>query len=191
MSDNDKLTVIIEQFKALREELLFRNKLHAQLVLFKVVSLGGLLYFFCDKILLQPPNGSLSALQTSAQYFLWIVPLMASVFDMLIAGNLRAMYNVGPYLKAHIEPKFREHSQTDTKFWEETVASANPKYFCYTPIDLVTIWFFSFASLLLVIVVRSRMVFETIDYISVAVLAEMTVASLTYLIRSIKMKREF
>ena len=40
----------------------------------------------------------------------------------MIAGNLRALYNIGPYIKKYIESNFREYISPDIKFWEETVA---------------------------------------------------------------------
>ena len=109
------LTPLIEQFKTLREEIHLRVKQHTQMVIFKVISLGAAVSFIVEKVIFpaEIPSGSSLSVDT-IQYYVWLIPLLAVVFDTLIAGNLRSMYNVGPYIKKYIEPLFRDSSSLDT-----------------------------------------------------------------------------
>jgi len=54
-------------------------------------------------------------------YFVWIIPLAAVIFDFLIAGNLRDIYNLGAYIKRYMERMaFKEYVDIQgLKFWRK------------------------------------------------------------------------
>ena len=112
------LTPVIEQFKTLREEIHLRIKQHIQMVIFKIISLGAAVSFIVEKVMFPSKASSVSSISADTiQYYVWLIPLLAVVFDTLIAGNLRSMYNIGPYIKIYIEPVFRDSSSLNTRFW--------------------------------------------------------------------------
>ncbi len=187
-----KLEPVIEQFRALRSEIELRIKQHTQLVVFKISTIGVMLYFFSEKLILENPRTLDKAFVQSNLIYMWIIPLAAVVFDMLIAGNLRTMYNIGPYIMKYIEPKFRDYSGSNVQFWEETVASADSKkYYGYTSYDLNTIWIISLFALLIVLYVNIK---DDVSLINV-ILGSIFIAWIGYCYRklhqSINMKRKY
>jgi hypothetical protein len=158
------LTPLYEQFKTLREEIHLHVKQHTQMVIFKIISLGAAASFISEKMIFPSKTCANSLSVNTIQYYVWLIPFLAVVFDTLIAGNLRSMYNIGPYIKKYIEPIFRNSSSLHTRFWEEAVASTSSKYFCYTIPDLIFIWVFTIAPTLLTIEVRYSSGLKMIDY---------------------------
>ena len=147
------LTAILEQFRSLHSEIVLRIKQHTQLVIFKIVSLGAAVSFIVEKTGAFNGNSSPDAPNVGRVY-LWLVPLVAVGFYMLISGNLRVLYNIGPFIRDGIEPVFRHFSGPGICFWEETVASGPKCYHCYRLRDLALIWLFSLAPFALVFFIR-------------------------------------
>jgi hypothetical protein len=185
------ITPLVEQFRTLREEIHLRVRQHTQLTIFKILSLGTATSFLVDRFFLRRQDIQLSGLGDASQYYVWLIPIMASIFDTLIAGNLRAMYNIGPYIKQFLEPRFREFSSIDTKFWEEAVASASKKYYCYSTTDLVLVWIFTVAPLATVISLRSIVGFTAVDIFGMLIGIVSSLIAIISLMRSIHMKREY
>lgn len=94
---------LIEYFKSLREEIHIRITEHTRLVWIKVAVLGGVISFLTteshDLALPSSPTVTVSPVL----YLLWIIPLLAVVFDVLIAGNVRVINNLGYYIKNYVE----------------------------------------------------------------------------------------
>lgn len=191
MAENEQeLTLLIEYFKSLRKEIHLRIREHTQLVWIKVVSLGAIIFFLMERFY---ASGIASDSSSLWLYFIWTIPLVAIIFDFLIAGNLRVINNLGPYIKHHLEKKsFRKYvSNPEFKFWEECAASADSKYHCYTWEDMVVIWSFTVVSSVFSGLVRWQVGFNSVDYLLSAFCAGGLLFALWYLIRSIKMEREF
>lgn len=184
-----RIEIINEQYKTLREEVHLRIKQHTQLVTFKLVSLGAVFAYITKSYIDYKTTDS--SVELFSNYFIWIVPFIAIVFDFMIAGNLRALYNIGPYIKKFIEPFFKEFTSADIKFWEEKVASNKSKYAGYTVVDLIVIWIVSFMSLFVVYLFRIKLGLLLIDYIIFILLVIINIIAITYLIRSIKMERKY
>ncbi len=124
---------------------------------------------------------------------MWIIPLTAVIFDFLIAGNLRIIYNLGPYIKKYMEEiGFRKYVNIpEFKFWEEGVAiGLEPKYHCYTVPDMIIIWAFTLASWAFSVVLRWLVGFNYYADIPMAIISAVFISfALLYLIRSITMER--
>jgi len=99
-----EINLIIKYFISLRDEIHIRIKEHTQLVWIKIISLGVIIYY--GIIENKFPTGS------RFSYFIWIIPLAAIIFDMLIAGNLKDINNLGYYIKKYIETEFKERINT-------------------------------------------------------------------------------
>ncbi|MDI6795108.1 MAG: hypothetical protein QME81_19955, partial [bacterium] len=97
MNKNQEITVWLDYFKSLRDEIHLRIREHTQLVWIKVISLGVIISFFYRV------TKDSESLSVPLSYFIWIIPLAAVIFDTLIASNLRVIYNLGPYIKKYIE----------------------------------------------------------------------------------------
>jgi uncharacterized protein (UPF0128 family) len=77
-----EITMIIEYFKSLRDEIHLRIREHTRLVLIKLTVLGAIISFLVATFYGKEPS-------TSPLFHLfWIIPTAAIIFDMLIAGNL-------------------------------------------------------------------------------------------------------
>lgn len=192
MTENEQeLTLLIEYFKSLREEIHLRIREHTRLVWIKIVSLGAIISFLMERFYaIGKVGGNLNSGQL---YFVWIIPLTAVIFDFLIAGNLRIIYNLGPYIKKYMEEiGFRKYVNiSEFKFWEEGVAiGLEPKYHCYTVPDMIIIWAFTLASWAFSVVLRWLVGFNYYADIPIAVISAVFISfALLYLIRSITMER--
>lgn len=91
------MTVVMQYFGTLREEIHLRIKEHTHLVWIKLAVLGGMISFLITKLPDKTASGS------PVYYFVWLIPLTAAMFDLLIAGNLRVIYNLGYYIKNYLE----------------------------------------------------------------------------------------
>ena len=140
--DERELTVIMEYFKSLREEIYLRVAEHTRLVWIKVFGLGAAIAFSVTVI------NATSVRSPLQHYFVWIIPLAAVIFDMLIASNLRDVNNIGHYVRDYMEGKaFRKYVHLEGfRFWEECVAQAQRDYHCYTCADVLVIWLLTVAS---------------------------------------------
>jgi len=96
-----EITVVLEYLKSLREEIHLRVQKHTRLVWIKVLSLGGITWFLVVDCYGVTKSDSTSEILLS--YIAWMVPVIAIVFDMLIASNLRVINNLGSYIKVYFE----------------------------------------------------------------------------------------
>lgn len=98
-----KINVMVGYFKLLREEIHLRIQEHTRLVWIKIISLGAAISCLIGKFY-KPimENEDFSAI-SPLLYFVWIIPIAAIVFDMLIAGNQRIITNLGCYIKKYLE----------------------------------------------------------------------------------------
>lgn len=120
--NKQEITVWLDYFKSLRDEIHLRIREHTQLVWIKIISLGVIISF-CYGVI----KGS-ESLSIPLSYFIWIIPLAAVIFDMLIAGNLRVINNLGHYIKKYIENgAFKE--------FKENIAVEQTKKIRNTPLD--------------------------------------------------------
>jgi len=197
MTENEQeLTLLIEYFKSLREEIHLRIREHTRLVWIKIVSLGAIISFLMERFY---AIGKVGGDLNSGLYFVWIIPLAAVIFDFLIAGNLRVIYNLGPYIKKYMEEiGFRKYTNIpkppEFKFWEEGIAQApeQRECHCYTVLDMIVIWVFTFASWAFSVVLRLLVGFNYCVDIPIAVFSAVLISfALWYLIRSITMERRF
>jgi hypothetical protein len=98
-----KINVLVGYFKLLKEEIHIRIQEHTRLVWIKIISLGAaiscLIGKFYEPIMEKKDFSAMSPLL----YFVWIIPIAAIVFDMLIAGNQRIITNLGYYIKKYLE----------------------------------------------------------------------------------------
>lgn len=92
----EKKEIVVEYLKSLREEIHLRIREHTRLVWIKIVSLGAIISFLITQ-------SKLLEVYPLSSYLVWIIPLAAVIFDMLIAGNLRVINNLGYYIKNYIE----------------------------------------------------------------------------------------
>jgi len=188
-----EIIVLIEYFKSLREEIHIRIREHTRLVWIKIISLGAIISFLMERFYV---GGVTVGGESPTSYLLclvWIIPLAAVIFDMLIAGNLRDINNLGHYIKKYFEEKaFREYVDVlEFNFWEEAAGQAAPEYRCYTKEDMVVIWLFTLASGVFSGLLRCQLGFIWVDAILAIICAIGVVFALRYLIRSITMERRF
>ena len=180
----------LEQYKSLREEIHIRIRQHTQFVIIKLIALGAVFSFFIEKLNILP-SSNIDLTDLSKSIYIWIIPLIALIIDVMVAGNLRAIRNLGVYIMNYVEPVFRENSHTQTKWWEETVASAKRKNQCYRTEDVIYIWLVSFISIIIIGYVRWKTGFTIIDWIFSISEFILSILVLMLLIKSLTRKRDF
>jgi len=196
------ITLIVEYFKSLREEIHLRIMEHTRLVWIKTISLGTIMSFLIGVFYGTVNNSETSTYPLS--YLIWILPLAAVIFDMLIAGNLRVINNLGYYIKKYIEGKAfydikcfinerlkSSKGEPDFGFWEEKAAQASLEYHCYTKEDMFIIWLFTLSSWIFSGLLRGQIGFNFVDIILAVVCGVCIGVGLWLLIQSITMERRF
>lgn len=192
MDEKDQeIHLLTEYFKSLREEIHIRIKEHTRLVWIKIVSLGLIISFLTERF--YTGGASLGGESSTSYLFhiVWIIPLAAVIFDILIAGNLRDINNLGHYIKEYFEGKFfRKYvGVPEFSFWEEVAGQGIPEYRCYTKRDMMAIWLFTFASWGFSGLSRWQFGFTWVDAILALLCLAGVIVALRCLIRSITMKR--
>lgn len=193
VENEQEFTLLIEYFKSLRIEIHLRIIEHTRLIYFKLLSIGIIIWFLMERFY----TGKIPyELSSPWPYFFWIVPMTAIIFDLLIAGNMRDINNLGHYIKDYFEKKsFRKYlNDPEFRFWEECVAQADTKYHCYTVTEMSVIWLFSFVSFLFSIILQTQNGFKFLDKYNIILFASCGVLllyALMCLVMSIKMEREF
>ena len=185
--------LLTEYFKSLREEIHVRIVEHTRLVWIKIVSLGIIISFFM-KTFYAPGATSAEVSSTSHLFYLiWIIPLAAIIFDMLIASNLRDINNLGQYIRKYLEGKaFNQYVDIPKfNFWEEVAGQGNPKLRCYTKGDVVVIWLFTLASGIFSWLLRRQLGFDSLDTVLSLICGIGIIFALRYLILSLTMERKF
>jgi ABC-type multidrug transport system fused ATPase/permease subunit len=161
---------LIPYFTSLRDEINQRVKQHSYLVIYKIVTIGAIFAF-----LIKASDMSIKDFGKNLngyQYLFWIVPLIGIVFDMLILGNLRVVFNIGMYIKNEYEEKLFRKWKDKSKdyyagieFWESVGAhkkakeanlnkgnSSTFKWQCYTKFDMTIIYSITAFSVLLLLI---------------------------------------
>ena len=98
-----EVVVVIEYFKSLRQEIHLRVQEHTRLVWIKIVSLAAIISCLIGKFFDTIIEGERLASTSPLLYFVWIIPLAAVIFDVLIAENQRVITNLGYYIKKYLE----------------------------------------------------------------------------------------
>lgn len=200
-----EIMLIVEYFKALRNEIDLRIGEHTRLVWIKIVSLGVIISFLMERFYVSgAAKASSASLPLPTLYLVWIIPLAAVIFDMLIASNLRDINNLGYYIKKYLEGKAfvdikhyvnkklqRSGKSPDFGFWEEKAGHAALEYRCYTQGDMIVIWLFTLASLIFSGLLRWQIGFTLVDAILAICSLIGTSFALKCLICSITLERRF
>jgi glucokinase len=97
----------IEMFKAMRSEIELRVSSHFTLVGTMIVTTGILLAFLLTREITDEGLDRLRA------YAFILVPVIAFLYDVMIAKNVRAIHFVGTYVRDRIEPNY-----PDLDLWE-------------------------------------------------------------------------
>jgi len=95
---------LLEYFKEMRTEINLRIKNHSSLVWAKIVSTGILMSFLLVQNI--DPSIKISGLA--------LVPVIAILYDIMIAQNLRAMHKIGHFIRDQIEAELFP----DYELWE-------------------------------------------------------------------------
>ena len=113
-----KLVILIEQYKSARDELLKRLPVHYTLIIYKLISVGAIVSFFASQLGLGTNHED--SLRWILQMSVWIAPLIATIFDLLIFRNFRLASLLREYLVSYIQKRFQE---VDEHFviWEQRV----------------------------------------------------------------------
>ena len=136
--------VILRYFISLRDEIHLRIKDHTRLVWIKLVVIGGASSFLLSEFYGSSPKGS------DILLLLWGLPVAAATFDILIAGNLDVIFNLGAYNRDHLEGEafssIREKMGEEFGFWEESIAQPRGRWVCYTNVDMTMVWLITLGS---------------------------------------------
>jgi len=130
MSENADVKLLFEYFKEMRSEINVRIKNHTSLLTAKVVTSGGLLAFMLTEDVKDLP-------EVKTLGFL-VVPLVAFLFDVMIAKNIRNIHTIGLFIRDQIEFGFRQKDILHDKFkmWEEYAGQRNTWTRCYGIVDV-------------------------------------------------------
>ena len=130
MSNESDALWVREYFKEMRAEINLRIRNHTSLVASKIVTAGGLLAF-----MLTETAADLPAVKTVG--FL-IVPLVAFIFDVMIAKNVRNIHMIGTFIRDRIEIELPEKIM-----WEKYAGQANKWTRCYGIEDVIVLSLFT------------------------------------------------
>lgn len=137
MSENADVKLLFEYFKEMRSEINIRIKNHTSLLTAKVVTSGGLLAFMLtEKVKDLPEVKTLGFL---------VVPLVAFLFDVMIAKNIRNIHTIGLFIHDQIEFGFRQKDilHDKLKMWEEYAGQRNTWTRCYGIVDVIILSLFT------------------------------------------------
>ena len=138
---------LLEYFKYLREEINLRVSKHTDILIYKFISIGAIVTYILEA---QKTQFEIIELIGNSMYLIWIVPIVSTLFDMIILGNLRVVRNIGVYtynnyenilLKPLIES---DRSLASFDFWETAGAQQNLRWRCYTKFDMTAIYSITF-----------------------------------------------
>lgn len=125
---------LLEYFKEMRVEINLRIKNHSSLVWAKVVSTGALMSF----LLVQNNDAKIRTIG------LVFVPIIAILYDIMIAQNLQTMHKVGHFIRDQLEnvlfPNF--------KLWENYAGQKNVEERNYGLVDVFLLTTFTFGTML-------------------------------------------
>ncbi len=125
---------IIEYFKEMRTEINHRVTTHSNFVIFKIASSGAILSF----LLTTESKGKLIA------YGVLIVPLIAMLYDIMIAKNVRNIHRIAVFIRESLE----EEVGKDLKLWEEHTGQRDGGSRCYGAGDVLYLSMFTLFTVL-------------------------------------------
>ena len=126
---------LLEYFKEMRTEINLRIKNHSSLVWAKIVSTGLLMSFLLVQNI--DPRVKLSGLA--------FVPVIAILYDIMIAQNLRAMHKIGHFIRNQLEDVLFP----DYELWENYAGQRSLKERNYGPVDIFLLITFTFGTMLI------------------------------------------
>lgn len=125
---------LLEYFKEMRTEINLRVKNHSTLVWAKTVSTGALMGFLLAQNI--DPYVKISGLA--------FVPVIAILYDIMIAQNLRAIHRIGHFIRDNIENVLFP----DFELWENYAGQKNPKDRNYGPVDIIMLSIFTLGTMM-------------------------------------------
>ncbi len=144
--------LIIEYFKAMREEINLRIRNHTTLVTAKVITAGGILAF----MLKEGANLNL----TVSVFGVLLVPIVAMLYDVLISNNIRNINRMGSFIRDSIEPY-----APDDRLWEGEYAQKDVKHRCYRLVDIITLSSLTFGTIIVAMLLLWHMDERTSFYL--------------------------
>lgn len=178
---SDQLAITLEQYKTARDELLARLPAHYQLIMFKIISVGGIVSFFSSHFFLG--DAAVKPIPPMIYYSVWIVPLMSTIFDLLIFRNFRLASLLREFLVTEIQTRL---NQVDSSFrmWEQTVREHASDRFFRVPLSQFLIPLFSTLVLGFAVLFRIVHGWTIYDYLLVAAMSAIHVYAWMYLAKS-------
>lgn len=125
---------LLEYFKEMRAEINLRIKNHSSLVWAKIVTTGALMSFLLAQEL--DPYVKISGLA--------FVPIIAILYDIMIAQNLRAIHRIGLFIRDNIEKELFSNFE----LWESYAGQKDPKDRNYGPVDIFLLSIFTLGTMM-------------------------------------------
>jgi len=126
---------LLEYFKEMRTEINLRIKNHSSLVWAKIITTGALMSFLLGQNI--DPKIKISGLA--------LVPVIAVLYDIMIAQNLRAIHRIGHFIRDQIENVLFP----DFELWETYAGQKDIKERNYGPVDIFLLITFTFGTMLI------------------------------------------
>jgi len=126
---------LLEYFKEMRTEINLRIKNHSSLVWSKIISTGVLISFLLGQNI--DSNIKISGLA--------LVPVIAILYDIMIAQNLRAIHRIGHFIRDQLENVLFP----DFELWETYAGQKNIKVRNYGAVDIFLLISFTFGTMLI------------------------------------------
>ncbi len=127
-------TFLIEYFKAMRAEISLRISDHKKMVTAKVISCGALLSFLLTENLDD----------TFRQFGFILLPLIAMLYDVMIAKNIRCIHRIATWIREELEPVLAPQKT----MWEQFSGQKDIKSRNYGKADILFLSIFSIATTL-------------------------------------------
>jgi len=125
---------LLEYFKEMRTEINLRIKNHSSLVWAKIVTTGALMSFLLAQNI--DPNIRIGGLA--------FAPLIAILYDIMIAQNLRAIHRIGHFIRDNIENELFPNFE----LWENYAGQKNIKDRNYGAVDIMMLSTFTLGTML-------------------------------------------
>ncbi|NOT04910.1 MAG: hypothetical protein HOP27_09970 [Anaerolineales bacterium] len=126
---------LLEYFKEMRTEINLRIKNHSSLVWAKVVTTGALMSFLLAQNI--DPKIRIGGLI--------LVPVIAILYDIMIAQNLKTMHKIGHFIRDQLENVLFP----DFELWENYAGQKNIEERNYGLVDIFLLLTFTFGTMLI------------------------------------------
>lgn len=131
MAEEFEHDFVVEYFKEMRAEINLRVTTHSNYVVSKIVACGAILSF----LLTNESNEKIAA------YGVILVPLIAMLYDVMIAKNVRNIHRIGMFIRDELEPLV-----PSLTFWESRTGQRSVKDRCYDLWDVSYLALFTLAT---------------------------------------------